>query len=888
MRLLPHKCVFAIWAGVVILTGLLPLTSEGQTPRVDSFSPAFGEPGTQVTISGAFSPTATTTVAFGNGNILGDVSSVTAGQIVATVPTAAVTGPITVTHQFPLGTATHSSPQQFAVAPRINSFERQGSPGITIAAIGDTIQIEGANFVAPTGTIVSFNGQPASSVNVTASSQLFATVPAGATSGPLTVTTFAGTFVTSTNLVVSGSAVITGFTPTIGGGGTQVTISGGDFTTASAVTFNGHPALFGVTSASQVIATAPTNAGTGPIVITTSIGTATSISNFVGTGNAPVITNFTPASGKPGEPIVIEGFNFTGVTNVLFNGTNAAFGISADTQLTAFVPTNATSGFITLISQFGTNTSTEAFGIEPLITDFNPVAGTVGSVILINGANLSEVTNVNFAGTSASFTNTAPNQIHAVVPFGATNGPIQVIAPSGTNSSTTDFTVTFGVPFITDFSPSNGLAGSEVILTGIHFSGAANVTFNGVNAASFGVTSDSQISAFAPAGASTGPITVFGPAGTNQSTNAFYFTPRITEISPLKGPAATHLSITGSNFTDTVSVRFVATNDTRVDAPFSVVSDTRLDVIVPTNALTGAITIAAPGGVVVSTNSFSVLPRIDNITPPWAPIGADVVVHGYNFEDIASLKIGNLTAGYTYNSATQLTVRIPAGASTAPINIQTTPGDAISSTNDLIVTTTTDLGIIHTPNPVAIIGGQNFDFLISITNLGPSIATQVRMTHSLSTAFTINSATSTLGTCKIEGRVITCDIPVFTNHSSARVTVNARSLLLGGFSSEVHIDQREGDSTSANNFHSLVIPIIQESDRLISINPVASTNLIQLMWRASPANFKPQATTDLLSTNTVWETLTNDIFTITQNFLLFNVVTNDVNVLRRFYRLFKD
>jgi len=873
--------------GGLLLALWLSASAQAQTPRVDSFSPTFGEPGTQVTITGAFTPTARTTVTFGNGNVLGDVTSVTSSQIVVTVPPEAVTGPISVTHQFALGTATHSSAQQFAVAPRVNRFERQGNPGVTVAAIGDTIQVEGANFV-PGGTTVLFAGQAASTVNVTAPSQLFATVPSDATTGPLTVSTFAGTFVTTSNLVVSGSAVITGFTPTIGGGGTQVTISGGDFTTATAVTFNGHAAQFGVTSASQIIATAPTNAGTGPIVVTTAVGTATSSSNFVGTGSGPVITGFNPPSGKPGDPIVIEGLNFTGVTNVLFNGSNAAFGISADTQITAFVPTNATSGPITLVSEFGTNSSAQAFGVTPLITNFAPAAGTVGSVILISGANLGEVTNVSFAGVSAAFTNTAPDQIHAIVPFGATNGPIQVIAPSGTNSSAADFTVTFGVPLITGFSPANGLAGTEVILTGVHFSGATNVTFNGVDAASFGVTSDTQISAFAPAGAGTGPITVFGPAGTNQSTNLFYFAPRLTAFSPTNGPVGAPVTLTGSNFTDAVSVRFVATNDTRVEAPFTVTGDTQLDVIVPTNALTGPITVTTPGGVFVSGESFEVLPRIDAFAPLWAPVGADIVVNGYNFDSVSAVKLGNLSASFTFQSATQLTVNIPSGAATAPLTFITASGASAASAIDLIVTRSTDLGVTHTPDPVVVTAGENFNFLISITNHGPSIATEVEVTHTLASAFAINSVTSTFGTCSINGSLITCQIPSLTNQSSALVTVNARSLLRGGFLSEARVDLREGDSAPANNVHSLVVPVIQESDRLLSINLIPDTNLVQILWPASTANFFPQVTADLLNTNTPWETLTNSISTITQNFIIFNVITNEATAPRRFYRLFKN
>jgi hypothetical protein len=62
-----------------------------------------------------------------------------------------------------------------------------------------------------------------------------------------------------------------------------------------------------------------------------------------------------------------------------------------------------------------------------------------------------------------------------------------------------------------------------VNLTGNGFTGATAVAFNGT-AATFTVTSDTQISATVPAGASTGPITVTTPAGTGTSPSSFTVT----------------------------------------------------------------------------------------------------------------------------------------------------------------------------------------------------------------------------------------------------------------------------------------------------------------------------------------------------------------------------
>lgn len=73
---------------------------------------------------------------------------------------------------------------------------------------------------------------------------------------------------------------ISAFSPSSGGVGTSVTISGSGFTGATAVAFNGTNASFTVDSDTQVTATVPVGATSGPISITTPGGTATSGRHF--------------------------------------------------------------------------------------------------------------------------------------------------------------------------------------------------------------------------------------------------------------------------------------------------------------------------------------------------------------------------------------------------------------------------------------------------------------------------------------------------------------------------------------------------------------------------------------------------------------------------------
>ena len=79
--------------------------------------------------------------------------------------------------------------------------------------------------------------------------------------------------------------VITDFSPMSGAVGDSVVIMGTNFTSATAVTFNGVSAAFVVNSATQITATVPTNAASGPISVTAS-GTAISSSSFIVAGSS--------------------------------------------------------------------------------------------------------------------------------------------------------------------------------------------------------------------------------------------------------------------------------------------------------------------------------------------------------------------------------------------------------------------------------------------------------------------------------------------------------------------------------------------------------------------------------------------------------------------------
>jgi len=320
---------------------------------------------------------------------------------------------------------------------------------------------------------------------------------------------------------------ISSFSPTSGAAGsTVVTINGANLGTATAVTFGVLAATFSVVSDTTLHATVPNGATTGPIAVTTPAGTAMSASSFTVTFT---ISGFSPTSGPPGATVTINGAGFSAFSSARFNGLAASTQVISSTQLQAIVPAGATTGPISVF-RFGTpstTTSATSFtvtgggggggGSAPTISSFSPGSGPTGTSVGITGTNFTGATSVKFNGRAAVFGVDSGTHITATVPDGASSGRITVTTPAGTATSATNFTVTLSV---TSFTPTSGLMGSNVYISGTGFSGVTGVTFNGTPA-QFTPFGNTIVSAHVPPGATSGPIAVTTPAGTARSAASF-------------------------------------------------------------------------------------------------------------------------------------------------------------------------------------------------------------------------------------------------------------------------------------------------------------------------------------------------------------------------------
>ncbi|MBD0259369.1 MAG: fibronectin type III domain-containing protein, partial [Cytophagales bacterium] len=233
---------------------------------------------------------------------------------------------------------------------------------------------------------------------------------------------------------------ITAFAPARGAKGTQVTLTGSNFTGATGVTFNGTPAAYTVVSSTQITATVPEGAQTGGIRVVTPQGQDLTRTDFV-VVPTPAVASFAPAEGPAGTLVTVRGSNFDLATGILFNGVAAAYTVLNPMTLTATVPGGSVTGKITVTAAAGTGVSATDFrGIGlPVITEFFPTSTDPNGGIRISGSNFATVSSVKINGVPATITTLYDTYLYVTVPN--VSGLISVTNAAGTTHSTTPLVI---------------------------------------------------------------------------------------------------------------------------------------------------------------------------------------------------------------------------------------------------------------------------------------------------------------------------------------------------------------------------------------------------------------------------------------------------------------
>lgn len=482
-------------------------------PVMKALSATQGASGSQITISGdGFNPAGGNVVKFGT--VTATVELATATSLVVKVPPGiSGTLPIQVTNNGKL-----SNTANFTVDTRIVSLS---SPG---GKVGDTLSIQVSGFDATQNPTVVFSNGVTATINTaqTTAGTLVVTVPAGASTGPITVTPQGGTALQSTNYAIN-TPVISTITPDSASVGATVTLTGANLTGATGVTVNGL-AVNNVTVVNDntLTFTIPPGASTGPVQVTTPLGTGTSASNL--TIPQQVVALSSPG-GKPNDSVTItvSGFNpSTSNPTVTFNGGTPATitGTTANT-VTVTVPAGATTGPITVTPNGGNPLQSPTYTVStPVISSFTATAA-IGNQVTLTGANFTGATQIQFNGVNApTFTVNNDGTITVTVPAGATDGPISVTTPAGSGNSATPFQV-LKPPTITNVTNDPLQPTGPIVLTGTGYVTGSVVMIGTtvLNTNAYTINSPTQITINTPpVGNPLDTVTIVNPAGSAVSS----------------------------------------------------------------------------------------------------------------------------------------------------------------------------------------------------------------------------------------------------------------------------------------------------------------------------------------------------------------------------------
>jgi alpha-tubulin suppressor-like RCC1 family protein len=568
-------------------------------------------------------------------------------------------------------------------------------------------------------------------------------------------------------------------------GGTTVTITGPNFTGATAVKFGSTSATsFAVNSTTSITAVSPPGTGTVDVTVTTPGGT--SVTNpsdrfsyrpygVVGWGDngAGQLGNGTERnSDQPVETnsvgevrTISAGYDHS--LALLKNGTVMAWGEDVRGELGNGANTNSdlpveVKGLseVTAIAAgqeyclaLLRNGRVEAWGYNAQGQLGNGTTTATNVPVEVTG--LSEVTAISAGGehslavlrngTVMAWGNNEQGQLGNGTTT-SSDVPVEVtgLGEVAAISAGEDHSLAIGTlrPTVTRVQPEYGPAagGTSVTITGTGFIGASGVKFGSASAKSFAVHSATSITAEAPAGAGTEEVTVTTPKGTSEVSEAdqYHYGPRVAGLEPNSGPAAggTSVTITGTNFTGATAVKFGSTNA----KSFTVTSATSITAESSAGSGTVDVTVSTAGGTspTSAADRFTYGPTVTKVEPSSGPAagGTSVTITGTGFTGATTVKFGSSNAKFTVTSATSITAQAPAGSGTVDVTVSTAGGTSPTSTADKFTygPTVTKLA----PNSGSASGGTT----VTITGTGFTGATAVKFGSSSAKSFTVTSATS--------------------------------------------------------------------------------------------------------------------------------------------------
>jgi hypothetical protein len=429
------------------------LNTVGAPPSVTSITPAAGTitGGRPVTIKGTgFLPGATVQI----GNAATSVNVVSPTEITATTAaTAAGSYAVVVSDANGVSGGGVTYTYQNVAAPTVTSI----TPTSGTTAGGTLVTIVGTGFqVGATVTI----GNEAKSVTFVSATKITArTVATAAGSYNVVVSDANGTSTggPSYTYIAPPPPVVKTISPTSGttAGGTLVTIAGTGFVAGATVTIGSAATSVTVVSSIKITAkTAPTAAGSYPVVVSDANGTSSGGPSYTYTqALRPTVASVSPVSGPVagGTTVTIKGTNLTAASPVVDFGSTPAPNIVSvsSTSIVVVSPQAPAAGLVnvTVTTPGGTSAIVVkdhyTYTLPPTVTSVTPTSGPAagGTPVSIKGTGFLSGATVTIGSAATSVNVVSATEITATTAASAAGSDEVIVKDAnGTSSGGPSFT----------------------------------------------------------------------------------------------------------------------------------------------------------------------------------------------------------------------------------------------------------------------------------------------------------------------------------------------------------------------------------------------------------------------------------------------------------------
>lgn len=375
---------------------------------------------------------------------------------------------------------------------------------------GTLVTVEGTGFSNnPSDISATFSGTPADVVSATATAVVLRAPQKGST-GEIVMKVSGETL--NIGRYTYQELSVQRISPSNGAAGAHIRISGAGFSSLKGpaeVFINGKASVVVSASDTLLVVEVPEAVGTGPVKVKVD-GKESMGQTF----KYQAISGISPLTGGKGTQVRITGEGFEELAEgnyVDFNGKPAFVKEASGTSLLVVAPAEVGTGplSITINKQKVTG---PVFTVvpPPVIETVSPLSGPGGSVMTIVGNTFStilEENKVSINGKVIPVTTASATKLTLTLPGNTGNGKVVLSVNDQVVQGPEFKDQSLG---INKLSPENGLAGTQVTITGTGFNANAAqniVTFNGLPASVISAT-ETQIVVKAPIGLSTGPLKV--------------------------------------------------------------------------------------------------------------------------------------------------------------------------------------------------------------------------------------------------------------------------------------------------------------------------------------------------------------------------------------------